>query len=93
MVKVRDRCRGYSLLNHCKQIGKPSTAIFYFKRKDYKGEIIDNGYFRNKDSWICELRVNDKVYRSCNMRKKKCLLENIKNADSYIRSILLGTKI
>lgn len=77
-MTVSNRCTGFNLLNHCKQVNKHSTLKYEFiLRKDYKGpEIKNNMYFNYIDSWICKFELNNDIYYECSYSKNKSL-ENI----------------
>ena len=48
-MTISDRCTGFNLLNHCKQVKKPEIKYEFIKRIDYDGpEIKDNEYYNYK---------------------------------------------
>ena len=89
---VSARCRGRSLVNHCRQVGKPSDLkIEYIQRKFFLEEL-DLDYSKNPLAWVCIMTFSNKRFIGCHLKKTKSLevalifgeeslLENIKKTN------------
>lgn len=89
-MPASSRCTSFNLLNHCKQVNKPTKLNYEFiLRNDYNGpEIKDNEYFKFKDSWICKFQLDNNIYYDCSYSKKKTLENILISLEEDLRSYL-----
>ena len=87
-MTLSDRCRGFNLLNHCKQVKKHTTLKYEFiKRKDYTGpEIKYNSYYLLPNSWICKFQLNDDIYYDCSYSQRQSLENILVSLDEDLRT-------
>ena len=80
------RCKSRCLLNHCKQIGKPSDlSVEYMQRKNYSEEL-DMDYSRNPLAWVCIMSFSNQKYVGCHLTKKGALLSALVIGEEHLRS-------
>ena len=88
-MTVSARCTSLNLLNHCKQVHKPSSIEYTFiQRKHFKGPNIKSDYFAYPDSWICTFNIENNVYYSCNTTKKQALEDVLVNTEDILKTYL-----
>ena len=85
---VSARCTSRSLLNHCKQIGKPEDLkVEYLQRRDFNEEM-DQDYSRNPLAWVCILTFGEHRFIGCHLKKCGALLFALEfGEETLIKSI------
>lgn len=76
---VSMRCKGLNLLNHCKQVQKPSQLEYNFTQIKEYSEL----------KWKATLIIDDIHYVSIKHTQKEALLDLINENESILREKLL----
>ena len=82
---VSARCTSRSLLNHCKQIGKPEDLkVEYLQRRDFNEEM-DQDYSKNPLAWVCILSFGEHRFLGCHLKKTGSLISALESGEETLR--------
>jgi len=82
---VSGRCTSRSLLNHCRQIGKPADLkVEYLQRRDFKEEM-NLDYSKNSLAWVCILSFGEHRFLGCHLKKSGALISALEYGEDTLR--------